>query len=55
VKRCTKEAVFEHAAELRERGEPSSGALLGLSVTGLAVLINTALGLTSLNHGLKSK
>jgi hypothetical protein len=33
----------------------SSGALLGLSVTGLAVLINTVLGLTSLNHGLKSK
>lgn len=33
----------------------SSGALIGLSVTGLAVLINTVLGLTSLNHGLKSK
>ena len=33
----------------------SNGALIGLSVTGLAVLINTVLGLTSLNHGLKSK
>ncbi|HLZ21296.1 MAG TPA: hypothetical protein VKQ30_04150 [Ktedonobacterales bacterium] len=33
----------------------SHGTLLGLSLTGLAVLINTVLGLTSLNHGLKSK
>lgn len=33
----------------------SNGALIGLAVTGLAVLINTVLGLTSLNHGLKTK
>lgn len=41
------------------KGMPSSvlthDALLGLSLTGLAVLINTVLGLTSLNHGLKRK
>lgn len=41
------------------KGAPGSvlshDALLGLSLTGLAVLINTVLGLTSLNHGLKSK
>lgn len=36
-------------------GMLSHDALIGLSLTGLAVLINTVLGLTSLNHGLKSK
>lgn len=36
-------------------GVLSQSTLLGLSLTGLAVLINTVLGLTSLNHGLKSK
>lgn len=36
-------------------GVLSNDALIGLSLTGLAVLINTVLGLTSLNHGLKNK
>jgi hypothetical protein len=47
--------LFHLSAGSLPKGLISDNALLGLSLSALAPLVHTVLGLNSINHGLKSK